>query len=369
MNIVINISPVSKYSYFEQTNFAFNYILDLVTIHQDHCFFFITDGCTNLFLNSSNSSVIATTPKKGNIVFWKIWYAYKLPAILKKYKADVFINLDSICSLKTHIPQCLLLPDISFVQHLSLFKKNIPATFNKAAMIITFSEFAKNTICKEYYKTQPEKVEVIYTAANEKFLPVDWEEKEKTKEKYTEGKEYFLFTGEIDTENNLIDILKAFSFFKKRQKSNMQLIIASKKITKNNALTKSLKTYKYRNEVKIVTSFKTEELVTITAAAYAFVYAVKQAGFYTPVLEAMQSGVPVIASNAVVMTEICGAAALFADPAIFENIADKMMLLFKDENKRNELISLGKKQAAQFSMASTNKLFWQKIVKCADTPV
>ena len=366
MNIVINISPVSKYSYFEQTNFAFDYILDLVTIHQDHCFFFITDGGANLFLNSSNSSVIATTPKKGNIVFWKIWYAYKLPAILRKYKADVFINLDSICSLKTRIPQCLLLPDISFAQHLSLFKKNIPATFNKAAMIITFSEFAKNTICKEYYKTQPEKVEVIYTAANEKFLPVDWEEKEKTKEKYTEGKEYFLFTGEIDTENNLINILKAFSFFKKRQKSNMQLIIASKKITKNNALTKSLKTYKYRNEVKIVTSFKTKELVTITAAAYAFVYAVEQAGFYTPVLEAMQSGVPVIASNAVVMTEICGAAALFADPAIFENIADKMMLLFKDENKRNELISFGKKQAAQFSMASTNKLFWQKIVKCAD---
>ena len=369
MNVVINSSSVSKHSPFEQTNFVSDYILKIVTSHPEHSFFLIRNHFADAFLTTPNCSIIATTPKQGNLLYWKIWYALKLPAILKKYKADVFINLDSICSLKTSIPQCLLLPDISFVQHLSLFKKNIPASFDKAAMIITFSEFAKNTICKEYYKTQAEKVEVIYTAANEKFLPVDWEEKEKTKEKYTDGKEYFLFTGDIDTENNLVNILKAFSFFKKRQKSNMQLIIASKKITKNNAFTKSLKTYKYRNEVKIVTSFKKEELVTITAAAYAFVYAVKQAGFYTPVLEAMQSGVPVIASNAVVMTEICGAAALFADPAIFENIADKMMLLFKDENKRNELISLGKKQAAQFTMASTNKLFWQNIVKCADIPL
>lgn len=365
MNVAINISSVSKHIPFEQSNFVFDNILNIITTHPEHTFFLISNATTDPFLTAPNFSIIATTPKKGNMLFWKIWYTYTLPAILKKYKADVFVNLDCICSLKTTIPQCLLLPDISFVQHLSIFKKNVPASFKKAAMIITFSEFAKNTICKEYNKTPPEKVEVIYTGANATFSPVDWKEKEKIKGKYTEGKEYFLFTGEISAENNLVNLLKAFSFFKKRQKSNMQLIIAAKTNTINNAFKESLKTYKYRKEVKIITDLKEDELAAITAGAYVFVYPVQQTGFYTPVLQAMQCGVPVIVSNALMLVEICGEAALFTDPIVFENIADKMMLLFKDENKRNELIDLGKQQAAMFTMSTTNQLFWQNIVKCA----
>jgi glycosyltransferase involved in cell wall biosynthesis len=359
---------VSKCAPFEQTNFVADYILNLARTHQDHSFFFITDEGADIFLDSSNFTVVATTPKKRSMLLWKMWYAYKLPAILKKYNAHLFVNLDCIGSLKTTIPQCLLLPDISLLQNLSVFKKNVPASLEKALLIITFSEYVKNNICKEYYTIPSKKIKVIYTAANEKFLPVEWNEKEKIREKYAEGKEYFLFSGKVDMESNLVNLLKAFSFFKKRQKSNMQLIIVTKKDMIQNAFTKILKTYKYRNEVKIITGLK-EEVTAIMAAAYAFVYAVPQTGFYSPVLQAMQSGVPVIVSNAVLMTEICGEAALFADPAIFESIADKMMLLFKDENKRNELITLGKQQATQFTMPSTNKLFWQNIVKCAGIPV
>ena len=145
----------------------------------------------------------------------------------------------------------------------------------------------------------------------------------------------------------------------------MQLIIATKAISPNDPFVKSLKTYKYRNEVKLMVDLQEEELVKITAAAYAFVYAVQQNGFYAQVIQAMQCEVPVIASNTAIMTEICGDAVLFTDPHVFENIADKMMLLFKDENKRNELITKGKQQAAQYPLAKTNQLLWQNIVKCA----
>ena len=55
---------------------------------------------------------------------------------------------------------------------------------------------------------------------------MDWEEKELIKEKYADGKAYFLFSGDINQRSNLINLLKAFSFFKKRQKSNMLLLIA-----------------------------------------------------------------------------------------------------------------------------------------------
>ena len=52
----------------------------------------------------------------------------------------------------------------------------------------------------------------MHSASNELFKPIDWKEKETIKEKYAEGKEFFLFTDAIGAENNLIALLKAFSF-------------------------------------------------------------------------------------------------------------------------------------------------------------
>ena len=64
-------------------------------------------------------------------------------------------------------------------------------------------------------------------------------------------------------------------------------------------------------------------------------------GFGTQVLQAMKSGVPVITSPESAMSEICGDAALYADPENFKDIAVKMMLIFKDENLRKTLIDKG----------------------------
>ena len=68
------------------------------------------------------------------------------------------------------------------------------------------------------------KLHVINPGIDEIFKPLDWEEKEIIREKYAEGKAYFLFSGDINRRSNLINLLKAFSFFKKRQKSNMMLL-------------------------------------------------------------------------------------------------------------------------------------------------
>src|SRR4030095_4572472 len=41
----------------------------------------------------------------------KMWYDFKLPAILKKFKADVFISFDGLCSMTTGIPQFIVFND------------------------------------------------------------------------------------------------------------------------------------------------------------------------------------------------------------------------------------------------------------------
>ena len=122
----------------------------------------------------------------------------------------------------------------------------------------------------------------------------------------------------------------------------MQLIISSKAVSPNHPFLVNFKRYKYRNEVSLLMDLPEAELALITAASYAFIYPAVYEDTTLLHLRAMQCEVPVITTNTKAISDIAGDAALYANPADFEDLADKMMLLFKDENKRSELINHGK---------------------------
>ena len=137
----------------------------------------------------------------------------------------------------------------------------------------------------------------------------------------------------------------------------MQLLIAANGT--DASLTELLRTFKFRNEVKVLGDLPVDELAELMAAAYAFVYPVFIESFSALPLEAMQCKVPVICSQTGTLAELCGEAAIHVNPADFNDIADKMMLLFKDESRRNELIKAGKIRAGQFSWDNTTHHLWQ----------
>lgn len=361
MNILINLKLLSKSASFDTEDFFYTYFLKIIIDHPEQEFFII-GGTDPAEFPLKNCTFLSSAPK--SILLKKLWYNYKLPVLFKKFKIDVFVNLDNFCSLKTKLPQLLLVPDISLF--LSLSKKNSLPFLEKATAVISFSQTHKNEIIKKFFLKE-EKITVIYTGPSPDFINAETKESEIIKEKYAEGKEYFLFNGQINKSNNLINLLKAFSFFKRRQKSNMQLLICTKNILPANAFVESLQTYKYRNEVKLLVGLPQTEIVKITASAYSFVFPSSENNTYLQLLQAMQCNVPAIVSNSLLMNEVCGDAVLYTEPSVFENIADKMMLLFKDENKRNQLILNGKNQSAQYSAALTSELLWQNIVKSVGT--
>lgn len=371
MTIAVNACFLDDDHLTNNGNFIIECFTRLAKKFPQHQLLFISDKAINeKYISANNILSVITGPKIKNPLLLQYWLNFKVPAVLRKHKADVFVSIGN-CSLRTKLPQCLLINDFSFLHHPEFFtrswhrfyKKNTPAFLNKARTITTVSQFLKQDIF-DSYKIDTGKIDVVYQGINKIFTSADWQQKEAVKEKYTAGKEYFLYTGEINSNKNLVNLLKAFSFFKKRQKSNMQLVLATTTAFTDVAFTKSLAAYKYRDEVKLLYQLPVETLAAITAVAYAVVYPVFYEGFCTPALEAMQAGVPVITSNKAAMPEICGNAALYINPDDFNDIADKMMLLFKDENKRNELIVSGIPQAAKYNWPETTELLWQAIEKC-----
>ena len=160
-----------------------------------------------------------------------------------------------------------------------------------------------------------------------------------------------------------MNLLKAFSIFKKKQQSNLKLILAGRLAWKYESFVKDLKTYKYRSDVIMTGYLEEDELIKVVGSAYALVYPSLLEGFGIPVLEAMSCDVPVITSTNSSMQEIAKDAALYADPKDYHDIADKMMLLYKDEALRKELVQKGKRIVSEYSWNRTAELLWQSILK------
>ncbi|NOT92600.1 glycosyltransferase family 4 protein [Ferruginibacter sp.] len=374
MIIAVNASFVNTHSG-NNADFIFDYFSKLAQQYPQHQFIYIVDkGFDEKYITSKNITPVIAGQQTKSPLLLQYRLNYKIPAILRKYKANVFVSTDGYCLLRTKVPQCVIVNDLSFLQQpqyftatwLKFYKNNTAKYLAKAETIITTSQFLKQEIIT-HYKIESKKIEVAYQCAGKYFKPVIWLQKDVAKEHYTDGKEYFLYSGVIDSNNNLITLLKAFSFFKKRQKSNMQLVLASKTTVTDKVFIKDLASFKYRAEVKLCENLQPETLAQITASAYAMVYPLLYQGNGISLIEAMQADVPVITADNTAIPEICGDAALYTNPNDFNDIADKMMLLFKDEDKRNQHIIKGRQQAGLYNADKTAAAIWQAIIKCVDS--
>ncbi|HET7897708.1 MAG TPA: glycosyltransferase family 1 protein, partial [Flavisolibacter sp.] len=247
---------------------------------------------------------------------------------------------------------------------LRYFKQYTPQFIRRAKTIATVSAFSKADMIQQY-KTPPEKITVVYNGVKPVFQAISFEEQAAVKEKYTGGAEFFLCTGALQPRKNLINLLKAFSIFKRRMQSEMKLVLAGRLAWKNDEFLTLLKTYKYKDEVVLTGYLEDGELARLTASAYAAVYPSLFEGFGVPVLEAMQCGVPALTSRDSSMEEISAGAALYFDPFNVDDIAYKLMFIYKNEGERKELMESGKAVAAGYTWERTAGLLWDCLLKVA----
>ncbi len=369
MIIAVNTGLLLKNHEEGYRNFIYECFSRITRQQTQHTFIFILDSPFDPSLISENIISVIIGSKARYLLRWWVWYHIKVSLILKKYKADVLISADGFCSSFTKVPQCLVMHDPAFLYYPHFFKKNslffnkkiTAACLKKAKIICTRSEFSKKNI-SETYKIDERKIQVVYTGVSELFTQLQFEEREKIKDQYADGNEYFLFTGTIHTKKNLIDLLKAFSIFKKRQKSSMQLLILNSCADKND-FAESLRLFKYREDVKLLGRLSKIELAKTTASAYVIIYLSLIRASYMPLIEAMKCNVPVITNNTYAIPEICGDAALYANYDDHRDIADKIMLIFTDETLRRELILKEKNQLNKYSWEKASLVLWQSIVK------
>lgn len=352
----------------EYRQFAREVLLRLAKLYAVNQFIFLSDCDIDPSINlPGNVTSVIITPKPTNVLLYKWFYDIKVPIALNKYKADIFICTSGLCSLTTSIPQLIIIQDLAFLhkpvffpkQTLFFYKRFTRRFLKKARTIATLSDFVKSEIISSY-DFPADKITVIGSAVDSSFKPLDWEMREQIKEQYAQGCEYFVFTGGLNPAKNLMNLLKAFSIFKKWQKTNMKLIIISNSKKYEDQVEK-LHSYKYKNEIKLVENLSRHELAQVTGGAYAMIFPSFYEGFGEAVLEAMQCEVPVITSPRSSMEEMTEDAALYANPGSPVELAEQMKRIFKDEHLRNKLIIAGRERIKAYNWDKTTDLLSQLI--------
>ncbi len=366
MRIAVNTCFLPLTSPHEPEQYVASIFNKLVASHPQHQFVFIFNKqVPSYFVASENAFHLVISVSERRLFLLRRWYDYRLRLLLEKNKIDVLINAGCYCNLTASIPQLMVVPglDMYFSRGLtnrgSYFHHYMPQFISKASTIVTVSEFEKLQVINHYH-TDPKKIAVTGAGANAIFKSLTWQEREAVKEKYSNGTEYFLYAGPIGPHHQVITLLKAFSLFKKRQQSNMQLLLTGKMEWPKSEFEEKLSMYKYRDEVQVL-NISEEELAKVTAAAYALLHPELQERFPLSIVNAMYCDVPVICARTESNSEAAAETAIYTEGTQPEDIAAQMKLIYKDETLRGNLIEHGSVQRGKYNWENAAVILWNCI--------
>jgi len=350
--------------------FAYNTLLRITKDNPNIEFHFFFDTIVDSsFLFSKNIVAHKLSPPAKHPILNIMWFEVSVKRLLQKINPDLFLSPDGILCLGwggkqygvIHDLNFLHLPDVLKYSNRKYYNCFFPKYARKAHRIGTVSNFSKEDIHNSY-DIPKQKIDVLYNGINNFFKPVDKLTIEETPKKYTKGKPYFVFAGTLSPRKNVLGLLKAFEEFRKSN-NNMALVIAGGSMYRTDELFDYHKKMSAKDDVIFTGRLNNEEMNTIIASAKAMVFIPFFEGFGIPPIEAMQCGIPVVASNVTSIPEIVGDAALLVDPHNIKEISEAMSEISENKILREQLIIKGNERKNFFSWDKTADLLWESVTK------
>jgi hypothetical protein len=314
---------------------------------------------------------------------WKLWYDWQIPRLAKKYRPDWVMTSGGVAAAGKTPQICWMPGDPGMMGSgkradrlagkglAGLYRKRLAGSLRAARGLFCFSEEAQ-LFLKGMLPTAGAgantPILVVPPAAGPAFAPLSMEEREKAKLAYAGGKEYFFTELTGAGEEAVVNLLKAFSRFKKRQLSNMQLVLAGTAGGPSGgsvarAIEQRLETYKYRQDIHLYPAWSpARDGQGMTGGAYAIVRPFDRVESGLSIVEAWKARVPVIGVSTDARRlkgEGQDAGPLLVagadDPA---SLAEKLMMIYKDEALRSSLVERGAVRAEGLDWAQTAAAIW-----------
>ena len=255
----------------------------------------------------------------------------------------------------------VLVHDLSFRAHPEYFPRAIGLymrlltglAVRRAEVVLALSEFTQGEIAR-FYPAAGNKTEVLYPGVGREFTPAAHPAADAAADaRVLAGlgleQPYLLAVGNIHPRKNLARLLAAWQrLLAGGQDVPAMVWVGQRRWESGPLLDRALAA-----GVQLPGFVAAEHLPALYRRAEALAYPSLYEGFGLPPLEAMACGTPVLAAATTSLPEAVGDAAVVADPASVEALAEGLARVLFDAELRRDLRARGLARAAQFSWSRT----------------
>ena len=300
----------------------------------------------NLFIEGPDSAFYSK--------FSSLWRTHGIPGQLRKDKIDLFHGLSNEIPYgieTTGIPAVATICDIIFIHHPHLYpaidryvyKQKLENAILHASKIITISKQTRDDLVYTCNVSE-DKISVVYLAC----ASIYWERvAENTRlttiRKYEIPDTFILNVGTIEKRKNILSVIKAMY----QKKIDIPLVV----IGRATPYLEEIKAFIELNGMKnifFLHDVPLEDLPSFYQQAKLFVYPSIFEGFGMPILEAMVSRTPVIATRGGCFEEAGGPSTAYIDPENCDEIGERIQFLLDNDWCCDVMRERGLKYAGKF---------------------
>ena len=323
----------------------------------------------DLFQEPLNTRVIKPQLKMGRPSGF-LWRTFNLANRLENDAVQVYHGLSNEIPIgiqRTMVRSVITIHDLIFMHHPELYKPSARIMMKKKAengvknanLIIAVSEQTRDDIVS-LLGVDERRIRVVYQGCHTQFFSrVSPEALDFTRMRFSLPKEYLLYVGTIEERKNLLRIVEALN------EGNIfcPLVVVGRKTAYYNQVKAYIDKHGMNN-IHFLDQVQVSDLPAIYQGSSGFIYPSAYEGFGIPILEALNSRVPVITSRGGCLEETAGKGGLLIDPNSREEMINAIQLVLEDSALRDRLVREGGSHAMKFREEQTIPELYKVYLEC-----
>lgn len=285
-----------------------------------------------------------------------IWRTITIKNDLNREEVNIYHGLSNEIPLWLKggkVKSIVTIHDLIFIRHPECYKPIDRWIYNlklryacrNADHIIAVSECTKRDIV-ELYKIEPQKIDVIYQGCAAMFAEsYSDDEKLTVRDRYALPKRFILNVGTLERRKNLLLCVKALE----NLPDDIHLVACGKATSYSKEVMRYAKKRGIDGRITLIHNCRYKDLPIIYQCSEVMVYPSKYEGFGIPIIEALNSGIPVVATTGSCLEEAGGDAATYVDTNDSIGCANAINEFISDSTIRESAIIKGKEYVKRFS--------------------
>ena len=290
-------------------------------------------------------------------MFRSLWRTFGITSCVQKSGAQIFHGLSNELPLNIRkaksVKSIVTVHDLIFLhcpQYYSaidrfLYNYKYRRSCLNADHIIAVSEYTKREIM-QLYGIPSEKITVVYQGCDKVFAQREPESKlREVRKTYSLPHQYILYVGSIEERKNLMLLAKAL----KLMPDHIRVVAVGKRTSYAAEVEKYLRSEGLEERMQMIHGVPFDHLPAIYQMATVFCYPSRIEGFGIPLLEALNSGVPVVACTGSCLEEAGGPDSVYVAPDDDRALAKNLIRIWDDRSLQQQMVEAGYRYAHNFA--------------------